>query len=245
MLLEFLRGCEGVMERYGDYPRVAVEILNDLYGPALKAYGVGKILVADPAQVVLTVHGRLSSGATPKAPCLALHENTIDLSLDKLGKSSVKSAAKALEKALAAYVLDGDGAYVWVVPDGYMAALSETEQRWEREGGGYFSHESLCVQNTGPRPTRCELTVYFEAPGRKTLRHAFEVPAQRSIHLRLDKIPGPPGPRGQPFIPKSTPVGYKIVSFDAPVVVQGSRILTSGHESEFASFGTTMAWAPR
>ncbi|MCY3024570.1 MAG: sensory rhodopsin transducer, partial [Planctomycetota bacterium] len=136
----------------------------------------------------------------------------------------------------------GDGAYVWIVPDGYMAALSAHEKRWEREGGGYFSHESMCVQNTGARPTRCELTVYFEAPKRGVLRHAFEVPAQRSIHLRLDKIPGM---RGEPFIPKSTPVGYKIVSRDAPVVVQGSRILTSGCDSEFASFGTAMAWTPQ
>jgi len=242
MLLEFLRSCKNVLARYGEQPCVATEILNDLHGPALKVYGVGKIVMAGPTKVVLTLHGRLRYGAKSPAACLALHANTVDLCLERLGESGAKFAARALKKTLVSYVLDGDGAYVWIVPDGYMAALSETERRWEREGGGYFSHESMCVQNTGPRPTRCELTVYFEARGRKALRHAFAVPAQRSIHLRMDKIPGL---RGQPFIPKSTPVGYKIVSLDGPVVVQGSRILTSGRESEFASFGTTMAWTPR
>jgi len=239
MLLEFLQSCKTVMARYGGQPCAAGQILNDLYGPALKVHGVGRVVVTGPTKTVLTVHGRLAKGAKPEAACLVLHARTIDVLLDKVDKASVKSAAKALGKALGRYVLDGDGAWVWIIPDGYMAALSAAEQRWEREGGGYLSHESLCVQNTGPRPTRCELTVYFEAPGRKVLRHAFEAPAQRSIHLRLDKIPGL---RGEPFIPKSTPVGYKIVSLDGPVVVQGSRILTSGRESEFASFGTTMAW---
>ena len=259
MLLEFLQSCRNILARYGGQPCVATGILNDLYGPALKVHGVGKAVVASPTRVVLTVHGRLSGGAKPQAAGLELHARTIDLCLDRLANRSMKSAARALEKALACYVLDGDGAYVWLVPDGYMAALSQNELRWEREGGGYFSHESMCVQNTGLRPTRCELTVYFEAPrpphptlsplgrgkgegGVAVLRHAFAVPAQRSIHLRLDKIPGL---RGRPFIPKSTPVGYKIVSLDAPVVVQGSRILTSGRESEFASFGTTMAWTPQ
>ncbi|MGD0089405.1 MAG: sensory rhodopsin transducer [Planctomycetota bacterium] len=239
MLLRFLKSCLEVLSRYGEQPCAAAQILNGLYGPALKVYGVGGLVVPRATRVVLAVHGRLREGAKPAADCLALHAETIDLHLDEMDETGVKSAAEALEQALGCYVLDGDGAYVWIVPDGYMAALSAAEQRWEREGGGYFSHESLCVQNTGPRATRCQLTVYFEAPGRRVLRHAFEVPAQRSIHLRLDKIAGL---HGGPFIPKSTPVGYKIVSLDAPVVVQGSRILTSGRESEFASFGTTMGW---
>lgn len=242
MLSEFLQGSRSVLARYGSNLSAASRILNDLHGPALKAYGVGRIVTVSTKQITLTVHGRRAKGAKATSACVAANAGTVDVFLDRLGAGGVKAAAKALEKALASYVLDGDGAYVWIVPDGYMAALSANERRWAREGGGYFSHESMCVQNTGMRPTRCKLTVYFEAPGRKVLRHAFQVPAQRSIHLRLDKIPGV---RGAPFIPKSTPVGYKIVSFDAPVVVQGSRILTSGKDSEFASFATTMAWAPR
>jgi hypothetical protein len=242
MLSDFLQGSKSVLARYGSNLSAASRILNDLYGPALKAYGVGRIVTVSAKQVTLTVHGRRAKGGRATSACVAANAGTVDVSLDKIGKGGVKAAAKALERALASYVPDGDGAYVWIVPDGYMAALSANEERFRREGGGYFSHESMCVQNTGMRPTRCELTVYFEAPGRKVLRHAFHVPAQRSIHLRLDKIPGM---RGEPFIPKSTPVGYKIVSYDAPVVVQGSRILTSGRGSEFASFGTTMAWAPK
>jgi hypothetical protein len=230
------------MARYSSHLPAAAEILQDQYGPALKAYGVGKIVSVSFTHIALTMRGRLMKKLKTNTPGLTAHVDTVDVWLDRIGPQDVDSAAKALESALAAYVPEGDGAHVWIVPDGYMAALSPNEKRWARKGGGYFSHESMCVQNTSVRATRCELTVYFEAPGRKVLRHAFEVPAQRSIHLRLDKIPGM---RGEPFIPKSTPVGYKIVSFDAPVVVQGSRILTSGKNSEFASFGTTMAWTPQ
>jgi hypothetical protein len=237
MLIEFLRCARSVLSRYAESPAAASEILNDLYGSALKAYGVGRIVVSGREQVTLTVRGRMKKKI--EAAGVSAGAQTIDLSLERIAESDLKKTAAALEKALDNYQLDGDGAHVWIVPDGYMAALSDQEKRWEREGGGYFSHESVCVQNTGPRAAHCELFVYFEAAGREVLRYNFEVPAERSIHLRLDKIPGL---RGEPFIPKSTPVGYKIISRDTPVVVQGSRILTSGRESEFAAFGTTMAW---
>jgi hypothetical protein len=237
MLARFLQSCQSVLKRH-DCRRAAGEILNDLHGPALKAYGVGRVIVSGDA-VTLTLRGSL-----PKLPdsnwCQADAE-TLTLQVAGLKASAIKRHAAELETILSRLVRDGDGAHVWIVPDGYMAALSDEEKRWEREGGGYFSHEALCVQNTGAKPSRCELFVYFEAPGRDVLRHRFNVPAQSSIHLRLDKLPGA---KKQPFIPKSTPVGYKVASYDAPVVVQGSRILTSGKNSEFASFGTTMAWTP-
>jgi hypothetical protein len=240
MLNEFLQTCKDVMARYGGNPQAASAILSDLYAAPLKAVGVGRIVAVNKQQVALTIHGRLTR-KPPAAKFLKAGPKTIDLWPRRIAGKQLTRAAAVLEETLNAYVMDGVGAYVWIVPDGYMAELSRQEQRWEREGGGYFSHESMCVQNTGVRPTRCELTVYFEAPGRDVLRHQFEVPALRSIHLRLDKIPGI---GGAPFIPKSMPAGYRIVSRDEPVVVQGSRILTSGKDSEFASFGTAMAWAP-
>ena len=152
-------------------------------------------------------------------------------------QAAVLRSAVVPRKGLPPYAFVGN----WLVVLLAMAGLSAVEKRWAREGGGYFSHEAICILNTGARATRCELTVYFEA-ARAARRHIFTVPARRSIHLRLDKLRGPGGGL---FIPKNAPVGYKLVSFDAPVVVQGSRILTSGRNSEFASFGTTMAWTPQ
>lgn len=238
---DFLRSAKDALKRCGANLTAAAAILNDLHGPALKVHAVGTVAVISRTRVVLTVHGRLA-GDPAEGTYVNVGTDTIGIRMDKITAAKVEAAAKELEKALARYAADGDGAYVWVVPDGYLAGLSAAEKQWEKEGGGYFSHESICIQNTGARTTRCELTVYFEAPGREARCHAFKVEPHRSIHLRLDKIKGTDG---EPFIPKDAPVGYKLISRDAPVVVQGSRILTSGRNSEFASFGTTLAWSPR
>ena len=239
MLVRFLESCVSIPKQYGQNPAAASAILDDLYAPPLKVYGVGRIVVVDQTRVVLTVRGRLQSTGQPPVAFLKAKPQILEIRTDLLASLDRDGAARTLEQHLARYLLEGDGAWVWIVPDGYLAALSEREKVWERDGGGYFSHESLCVQNTGAWPTRCELFVYFEAPGREVLRHCFDVPPQRSIHLRLDKLRSADGGG---LIPKNAPVGYKLVSRDAPVVVQGSRILTSGQDSEFASFGTTMGW---
>ncbi|MCZ7645106.1 MAG: sensory rhodopsin transducer [Planctomycetota bacterium] len=244
MLQSFIQDAAWATNRYGigaGNLSAAGEMLNALYGDALKVHGVRRVVVVSADLVALAVNGICRVFHKNFGRYMSLTERSIDLNLRAVREGQVDAAAAELKQALAEFVLDGEGAHVWIVPDGYMAALSENERRWAREGGGYFSHESMCVQNTGARAARCELFVYFEAPGREILRHAFEVPANRSIHLRLDLIPGM---GGEPFVPKSMPVGYKIVSYDAPVVVQGSRILTSGQGSEFGSFGTTMAWTP-
>src|SRR5207249_4227155 len=90
----------------------------------------------------------------------------IDILVEKIEDEQFEKVAKDLERAFGMYVLDGDGAHVWIVPDGYMAALTDHEKRWEKQGGGYFSHEALCVQNTGARDTRCELFISRRRAGR-------------------------------------------------------------------------------
>ena len=62
------------------------------------------------------------------------------------------------------------------------------------------------------------------------------------MHYRLDKLKAE---NDDPLIAKDQPTSYKITSLSAKVVVQGSRILTSGDHSEFASFGTVIAWTPQ
>ncbi|MBE7466201.1 MAG: hypothetical protein HS116_22220 [Planctomycetes bacterium] len=241
ILGDLVRTAEDILKTYGTQPAVAGAILKAASSAALKVHGVSDVVVSGYDRVTLVVQGRCGDPAKVSGEFVTVHERTLDLRVAGLDADGQVQAAKELARALAEFERFGDGAYVWIVPDGYMAALSEHEKRWDRDGGGYFSHESMCVQNTGRRATRCELFVYFEPAGREVLRHEFEIPAERSIHLRLDKLPAR---QGEPFVPKGVPVGYKIVSHQAPVVVQGSRILTSGKDSEFASFGTTMAWAP-
>lgn len=241
MLQSFIESIDQTLSRYHGNLQAASEILNDLFGPALKAYGVSRVVAPSQNIVVLTMRGLLNGGNGMDGDFVRALPRTVEINMNELNGTSLEKAAEELRRALGAYIFEGDGAHVWVVPDGFMAELTDTEKQWERDGGGYFSHEALCVQNTASRETSCELQVFFEEDGREVRKHTFTVPAKRSIHLRIDKIPGQ---KDEPFVPKGQPVGYKVISFDTPVVVQGSRILTSGKDSEFASFGTVMAWRP-
>ncbi|GIX07380.1 MAG: hypothetical protein KatS3mg115_1783 [Candidatus Poribacteria bacterium] len=227
-----------LLEALEDYAtldrRAQTELLNDRFGSRLAAWGFGRVVVVGPQRLLLNVRGRLRQ--SPET-IPGVRYGTGAVSLD--GRHLPPDLD--LAHIAAQYEPEGDGAYVWFIPDGYMARLSEVEQVWEREGGGYFSHESICVLNTAERATRCRLEVFFEESGRAPISVEFQVAAKQSLHYRLDKLKDA---QGNPLIPKDTPVSYKITSFDTRVVVQGSRILTSGRSSEFASFGTAMAWTP-
>lgn len=116
------------------------------------------------------------------------------------------------------------GQRVWLVPDGYLP---------ERSQGDLESHESLCVLNTGSQDAHLALTVYFE--DRPPLRGlTVTVPAERTLHVRLDRLRTPGGeaiPRGVPYA--------LLVESDQPVVVQASRMDTS---QAALTLMTTMAW---
>ena len=210
-------------------------LLNDTLGDWLASQGVSCLVMLGDNTVCLNVRGELKhatsiNGIKTRSRCLII-------SLDK-----VEENPEAIADALKCYSSDGDGAYVWIVPDGYMAALTPAEQEWEAHGGGYFSHESICISNTADRDTSCLLEVLYEDPALENVSCEFEVQAHRSVHYRLDKLKREDG---EPLIAKDAPVSYKITSRDTRVVVQGSRILTSGENSTFASFGTVMAWCPQ
>ena len=210
-------------------------LLNDTFGDWLASQGVSRLVMLGDNTVCLNVRGTLKhptslNGIQPRSRFLMI-------SLDK-----VNDNPEAITDALKCYSSEGDGAYVWIVPDGYMAALTPAEQEWEAQGGGYFSHESICISNTADNDTRCLLEVLYEDPALENVSCEFEVPAHRSVHYRLDQLKDE---NGEPLIAKDAPVSYKITSRDARVVVQGSRILTSGENSVFASFGTVMAWCPQ
>ncbi len=210
-------------------------LLNDTFGDWLASQGVSHLMMLEDNTLCLNVRGELKH--TTFVDGIKTHSRFLVISLDK-----VNDNPEAIADALKCYSSDGDGAYVWVIPDGYMATLTPTEQEWDAHGGGYFSHESICISNTADKDTCCLLEVLYEDPMLENVSCEFEVPAHRSVHYRLDKLKAE---NGEPFITKDAPVSYKITSRDARVVVQGSRILTSGENSTFASFGTVMAWCPQ
>ena len=210
-------------------------LLNDTFGDWLASQGISHLMMLGDNTLCLNVRGELKH--TTLVEGIKTRSRFLVISLDKVADNP-----EAITDALKAYTSDGDGAYVWVIPDGYMAALTPAEQEWEEHGGGYFSHESICISNTADRDTHCLLEVLYEDPTLENVSCEFDVPAHRSVHYRLDKLKDE---NGEPLIAKDAPVSYKITSRDARVVVQGSRILTSGENSMFASFGTVMAWCPQ
>ncbi len=230
-----------VLTTIEDYKQAGISLetlttlLNDAFGDWLASQGVSHLMMLRDNTVCLNVRGKLKH-ANP-ARGIKFRSRFLVISLDQ-----VDDNPEAIADALKCYNSDGDGAYVWVIPDGYMAALTPAEQKWEQQGGGYFSHESICISNTADIDTRCLLEVLYEDPAMENVSCEFDVPAHRSVHYRLDKLKDA---NGEPLIAKDAPVSYKITSRDARVVVQGSRILTSGENSIFASFGTVMAWSPQ
>ena len=209
-------------------------LLNDTFGDWLLSQGISRLEFLDGDKVCLNVIGELKTPNPSKG--ITLYSRFMVISLEEIDESG------AIMTALESYSSDGDGAYVWVIPDGYMAGLTEAEQDWEQHGGGYFSHESICISNTADLDTSCLLEVLYEDPEIENVSCEFDVPAHRSVHYRLDKLKDA---NGEPLIAKDAPVSYKVTSRDTRIVVQGSRILTSGENSIFASFGTVMAWCPQ
>ncbi|MCG9132968.1 hypothetical protein J5I95_14920 [Candidatus Poribacteria bacterium] len=210
-------------------------LINDAFGDWLASQGISRLTMLSPDKLCLNVTGSLKH--TNSADGIGFHSRFLVIFLD-----DVAETPEAIAEALKSYTSDGDGAYVWIIPDGYMAALTPAEQEWEQHGGGYFSHESICLSNTADIDTRCVLEVLYEDPALENVSCEFDVSAHRSVHYRLDKLKAE---NGEPLIAKDAPVSYKITSRDARIVVQGSRILTSGENSIFASFGTVMAWSPQ
>ena len=210
-------------------------LLNDTFGDWLTSQRVSHLEMLDENRLCLNVIGQLKEHNSSKG--MQLYSRFLIISLDE-----DIDDLEAIADALKSYSSDGDGAYVWVIPDGYMAALTPAEQEWEKHGSGYFSHESICISNTADIDTRCLLEVLYEDTAMENVSCEFDVPAHRSVHYRLDKLKDA---KGEPLIAKDAPVSYKITSLDSRIVVQGSRILTSGEDSIFASFGTVMAWCPQ
>lgn len=122
-----------------------------------------------------------------------------------------------------------EGHRVWIVPDAYLPPLTPEDEAKRAAGRGYWSHESLCVINTGRKPARVSLTFYFEdRPPQKDV--LVTVGAERTRHVRFDQ----PEQLGGFRVPAGVPYALRIES-DAPVVVQHSRLDTTQPNCAFLS----------
>lgn len=102
------------------------------------------------------------------------------------------------------------GHHLWYIPDGYLPPTSAP--------GSYVSHESVCVLNTGLRDATVRLTLYFEH--QEPLRDITNVvPAERTLHIRMDK----PEFTGGQRLPRGVPYAIRVES-NEPIIVQHSRL---------------------
>ena len=103
----------------------------------------------------------------------------------------------------------GEGARVWVVPDGFIP---------EESSGSQESHEAVCVLNTSGDEARLRISFYFE--DREPVKDVeVVVPPERTRHIRTESLDGAEIPRGVPYALR--------VESSVPVVVQCSRMDTS------------------
>lgn len=120
--------------------------------------------------------------------------------------------------------MDGIGHRRWAIAEGYIPGTSTGE------GPAMESHETFCVLNTGDRPARIEVTVFYEDRD-PVGPYRFEVPPGRTRHFRYNAFADP-----EP-IPRDTPYA-SVVESDVPVVVQFTRL--DSRQAENALM-TTMA----
>lgn len=80
----------------------------------------------------------------------------------------------------------------WYIPDCY----------WHSKSNGEFvSHEAVCILNTSASDITFSLTLYFEDRD-KVGGYSATVPAERTLHIRLDKtvsVEGIPIPQDTPY----------------------------------------------
>lgn len=119
------------------------------------------------------------------------------------------------------------GAKVWLIADGFYPPHSS---------GEFPSHEAVCVLNPGKRDAKIELTLYFE-DREKMGGFTAVCPAERTIHIRMDRITNEQGEG----VPMGVPYAIMVVA-DTEVVVQYSRMDTT---QPAMALMTTMAYPLR
>lgn len=108
----------------------------------------------------------------------------------------------------------------WYIPDAYFPSTCN---------GAYVSHEAVCCLNVTSEDATVNMTLYFE-DREKMGGFTIAIPAERTIHCRLDKIVNWDG---QP-IPKDTPYAI-VMESETDLKVQYTRVDTTQSELAIAT----------
>ncbi|MGM9522245.1 MAG: sensory rhodopsin transducer [Oscillospiraceae bacterium] len=100
------------------------------------------------------------------------------------------------------------------------------------KNGEYVSHEAVCILNDGADPVNVTLTLYFEDREKMT-GFSFVVGAERTLHIRMDKIANDKEEK----VPVDTPYAV-VVEADKDVAVQYTRVDTT--QSQLALMTTAV-----
>lgn len=108
----------------------------------------------------------------------------------------------------------------WFIPDAYYPSS---------KNGAYVSHEAVCFLNPSQQDANVTLTLFFE-DREKMEGFSAVVPAERTVHLRMDQIRSASG-QG---VPVDTPYAIMIES-EQPLYVQYTRVDTTQAELAIAT----------
>ncbi len=108
----------------------------------------------------------------------------------------------------------------WYIPDAYYPSS---------KNGEYVSHEAICFLNVGKEDAEAAMTLYFEDRD-KLEGFSVTVPAERTVHCRMDKIRNRDGVP----VPTDTPYAVKVES-EAELTVQYTRVDTTQAELAIAT----------
>lgn len=99
----------------------------------------------------------------------------------------------------------------------------------EVNNGSYVSHEAMCVLNPYTEAVTVNMTLYFE-DREKISGISVVVPAERTSHIRLDKLAleqGAPIPRGVPYA--------MVIDCERDIPIQYTRVDTTQPELTIAT----------
>lgn len=122
--------------------------------------------------------------------------------------------------------MDAIGQTRWVIAEGYIPGESTGE------GPELESHETASILNTGDRPARVRVTVFF-ADREPAGPYEVTVEPRRTLHLRFNDLDDPES------VPRDTDYA-SVIESDVPVVVQHTRL---DSRQPALALMTTTAWA--
>ena len=129
-LIEILTSVKDYQEALGSSSHETIStMLNDSFGALLSAHRLGRVQLLSGDYLLFNVNGKLRD-QVKNVVGINLNDRFLVISLSQF--DNLQSIATAVQKAITYYQFLGDGSYVWLVPDGFMAELTEQETIWQR-----------------------------------------------------------------------------------------------------------------